>query len=207
MPAPRAFTATSASVKDIADKALNEPEGVTLTWTTDRLSLEACAHNARSFQCTFSALRARARRMKLKFVEESADNLDLVTQGPYDRLACVKEPLMNRGGWSVSLLPAEQLLSGAVITNAGTGAPLKGESPSEKRKLALLMKAQKFPRDVTQEEFDWLTGELPGWYLVELEDPHSHWFKLDPSQTQSAASVYREKPLPSLENMFGPRDK
>ncbi len=155
MPAPRGFTATSAAIKDAADRALDAPEGLTLTWRNSDHGPDGSKFKSRSFQCAFNALRSRARRMKAAHTGRSVDALDMDTQGPYDRLACVRSPLPGGDGWYVGLLPAQMLYDEYQITDNATGEPLKGESPTDKRYGRLINDMQHHPERVTPEEWAW----------------------------------------------------
>jgi hypothetical protein len=195
----RAITPSSSSVKDLADLALNEADGLTLTWLAEDIGLEACAHKARSFQTTFTAFRARARRMHYR--EESALLLDTSAQGPYDKLACVREPLANGAGWTVSLLHAHDLLAGVHITT-GKGDPVATLDPKMKRWGELFGKAQRFPHDITQEEYDFCVSVIPDCFI---DDEGNPWFTLHPSQVRGEPKVdpVTAPPPASAAEMFG----
>ena len=142
--------------------------------------------------------------MALKFHTESANALDLSARGAYDKLACVRQPLDDGAGWSVSLVHAHMLLAGVTITNAATGEPIAELDPARKRLMAILMKAQRFPAQVTQEEYDFALSRDPT--IWNMDDGEA-WFNLHPSQAVKPPHVdLVEAPAPrSAAEMFGPK--
>lgn len=154
MPQPRGVTPTLSRMKDWAQLALERPNGLTLTWKPPEFSPQACAQHARGFQTSFTSMRARARRLQVTHEGyESPSARDLYTRGPYDALACVREPLVG-GGWSITLCRGQDMFQGVQVTDALTGEPIEGESAEDRERTRIFMKAQQFPEQVTQAEYD-----------------------------------------------------
>lgn len=210
MPAARGFTPTLGRIKDWADTALTEPDGVTLIWTVPDFSLAACAQHARGFQTSFTSLRAKARRQVLLRDGIEADYArDQYTQGPYDVLACVREPLADGSGWSVTLCRGHDMFQGVKVVNARTGEPLKGQTPEDRERSRIIMKAQKFPDDVTQEEYDFVDAKKfgDGASMWNLPNSGELWFAR-PGGAQSPPAPKMEgldHLLPQRGNLFAKR--
>lgn len=124
MPQPNAYMAAFTSVASAADLALDRPEGVTITWTVEEYGdAEVCKSLSRSFQTTFTSLRARTRRTAM--VRRGEANLrDTDALGPYDKLVCMRAPLAFGAGWSVLLCPSNLMINRLNITDNATGRPV-----------------------------------------------------------------------------------
>lgn len=124
-----AFTANMESIRALCDKALDAPNGLEIAFTVERYgSLKACATRARSVQTTFTSLRSRARALTNRLRSEAYHNI----KGPYDGLACFREPLDHDRGWRVKFVHATDLLKDIIISDPVTGEPLETEEQRER---------------------------------------------------------------------------
>lgn len=129
MPQPRGQTASLESVRRLADHALSVADGVTVFFRLQQhVTLEACATRARSFQTTFSSLRAKERRSKVIHAlgkGEGGDlERDLYTRGKYDSLGCQRNPLPDGEGWKVELIPLDAMIDAFDVIDNSTGLSL-----------------------------------------------------------------------------------
>ncbi len=130
----RAFTANMESLRALCDKALATPEGIEINFTIEQCgSLDACKSRARSMQTTFTSLRARARDLTQSLSKSAYHNI----KGPYDGLACLREPLPSNHGWRVRFLHAVDLLKDLEIIDLSTGKPIDTEKGREIEHLSL----------------------------------------------------------------------
>lgn len=206
MPAPRGFTPNLSRIKDWADAALDNPDGVTLRWRVPEFSLEACAQHARGFQTSFTSLRAKARRQKIVHTGyESEHALDQYTRGPYDSLACVREPLANGGGWSITLCRGYDMFQGVEVTNARTGEPIIGETAEDRERERIIMKAQQFPDQITQAEWDFVDSKKfdDGDSAWNMPSTHELWFARPGGAKAPAFKLEGlDHLIPSVEDMW-----
>ncbi len=130
----RAWSANFESVSRAADLALTLPKGIFLEFTlNDFPTPEACKHAARSFQKSFTALRARERRRaELALHENSRTSVPIISsaRGQYCGLSCVPEPKED-GSWIVRLIPAQLHMANMRIRNADTGEEIEMFNPDE----------------------------------------------------------------------------
>jgi|SRR6185312_3310537 len=184
MPALRSFNASSAVVKRVADAALDDPAGCVVTWFSRDIGLAACRQSARSFQTSFSSLRARARRQRINHVGDASNlTLDLEVVGPYDCLACTPRELPEGAGWSVSLLKADTALQGVTITSASTGEPIDGIDRESVKKNEILNRMIEYPHTVTRAEYDFVIGGNAERKRLADEFFTPHWEEEEPART------------------------
>lgn len=214
MPAPRSFNASTGVAKHLADAALEDPRGVTVTWLAADIGLDACRINARSYQTTFCALRARADRMARNHQGRDVSALDSEVQGMYSSLACVIRPLSHDAGWTFSLLKGRTILDGLNITSAATGETLVGETADDRRFMRLVRDAQSNPELITPEEWAWgcarkdyLADEFEPWFKARRPDLYpSRIIPQTLTQSTDSPTVPRSAPhVPNVEDdaLFG----
>lgn len=132
MPASYVQSALSTNAADLADKALEDPEGVSIFYSTDACgSLEAAKMASRRFQVAFNTMRTRDRNRLQKQKGESIHTINAETYSRYDYIACIRNPKEN--GWEVQLIRAKLIDMGVVVTSIATGEELLEFSPTGKR--------------------------------------------------------------------------
>jgi hypothetical protein len=179
MPAARAYSANFSSVTEIANAALHSEEGMRITFLASELGdMEACARAARSFQKSFTALRARARVRNEKALGERAERYTSAT-GIYDKLACMTNKLPDLTGWYVDLLPSTHVLSRFTITDIKTGLPAAQFTAEHNEWDLLARKSQKFT--LTQWEWDRLT-KLDASVHPDVGTTREPWHTMDGTQ-------------------------
>lgn len=125
MPDARAFSPNMVSPQHVAQAAQARPGGVTLAFRVSvHGSLEECAHRARSFQQSFTSMRARARGLSQKRLGESTSPRYSMARGPYDDLVCQRRLLPNGEGWAVDIIPSNLTLTSLDIIDRETGLPV-----------------------------------------------------------------------------------
>lgn len=137
MPAPRTTTPGEARVRALADRAKELPDGLRVRFTiANHHTLADCASAARSFQTSFSSMRAKARR-KTETLQER-EKRDVNAKGPYDSLACIKERLANDEGYAIWLAPAYAIDFANDVVDGKTGEPLAEYDPINMKSNAIL---------------------------------------------------------------------
>lgn len=125
MPDARAFSPNMVSPQHVAQAAQARPGGVTLAFRVSvHGSLAECAHRARSFQQSFTAMRARARGLSQRKLGESASPRYSMARGPYDDLVCQRRILPDGEGWAVDIIPSNLTLTSLDIIDRETGLPV-----------------------------------------------------------------------------------
>lgn len=126
-------------VRQIADAALNEPEGLRIKFTVaDYGSLRAAFEAARSFQQAFSAMRSRERRKAMTQHQKKYEGIDTDFKGPYDFLACNKRVMPDGAGYLMLLRPGAVIDFATNVESIATGKPLKEFSEEFARSNAIL---------------------------------------------------------------------
>lgn len=159
MTEPRAFTPAMEAVREIADQALLAgPEGITLYWRCPPFTLETARLQARSFQQSFTSLRARARRLSAE------DKLarDHAGTGTYDRLAAQRGDLPDAAGAYIRLCPARALFEDVEIVSNATGQALRTVGSAKHPGWTLLERASDYMLSgqgnaLTEAEWDQMT--------------------------------------------------
>jgi len=152
----RAWGPTFDSVRRAADTALQSSEGINIYFRIARYELpQNCATASRSFQNSFCALRARARRLSEKRLGEYSRNR-LGTpaisdaSGDYDSLVCERRELEN-GEWVVRLIPSHMHLGDVEIVDIASGKKLGTfDYEARMRELAPVI----IRKEATQAEWD-----------------------------------------------------
>lgn len=156
MPATLAHTGSQETVSKYADHALHSPAGIAVHFlTTDHGSLVAAHSAARGFTSTFSALRARQRRIAQRQRGDTAPiGTDTFARGPYDRLVCAM--IKTEEGYSVHLKPTTSTLD-LPVTDLATGqrVDFAALDATTQRGVALLER-QRRHEALTSEERTWL---------------------------------------------------
>lgn len=117
MPQPKAITAAQDQVRKVADMALADLEGVTITFTPDKFGTHAnCGSRARGFQCSFASMRAR-NRLSVARTSKTHEPSSV-----YDQLLCQRYELPNEGGWKVTLTKNTGIGEDWDIISNATGA-------------------------------------------------------------------------------------
>lgn len=167
-----AATAGVSRVRQLADHALNLPEGILLTFTVEKFSsLAGAKAAAKSFQSNFSAMRAKARVKATNLsTREHTAPADVV--GPYDALACQLAPLPNGEGFTIRLCPAAALSYAEDVRDFATGELLPEFDPIIKRLVAISglwfrkaaeakEKGKRFENPLSQEDIDFFFLHRP----------------------------------------------
>lgn len=132
MPASYVQSALATNAGDLADKALDDPEGVAIFYSVDACgSMEAAKMASRRFQVAFNTMRTRDRNRLQKQKGESVHTILAETYSKYDYIACIRNPKEN--GWEVQLIRAKLIDMGVVVTSISTGEELFEFSPNGKR--------------------------------------------------------------------------
>lgn len=153
MPASRTTTPAQQRVRDIADQALKEPDGITIWFRTSQYgSLKAANSAALGYQQAFSAMRARARRLAQRQSGEAHDLLDGFSHGPYDSLAVSKQWLPDDEGVTLIFLPSYAFGMDLEITSNATGEPLAAEDPIFNRCVAIANRFGKVRRESNRDK-------------------------------------------------------
>lgn len=123
-------TPAIARVRQLANDALNDPDGLRIMFSVAHYGdLDAANSAALSFQRAFSSVRARSRRKAIRSeygaMAEKFATMDTDLTGPYDVLACSKHKLAHGAGYEILLVPAAMLDFANDVVNARTGEPLK----------------------------------------------------------------------------------
>lgn len=198
MPAPRTYSPNFDAVTQAADAAVAAPDGVTLQFLTSALgSMDGCRFAARSFQKSFTALRARARKLSQR------DELYSNKRGPYDGLVCQLQPLADDTGWIVSLIPSRIVLSQLNIIDNATGLPLTEFGTHQDRKLALFNKAQNQRDAFTEEDWTELTRlddatrdpDVEPWFMFEGQA----WFPKPGTPAKAYAASLPQTRTPTVD--------
>lgn len=138
MPAPHSTTPAQQRVRDIADHALREVDGITIWFRVSQYgSLKAANSAAIGYQTAFSAMRARERRAAQRKAGELEGLIDGYSRGTYDKLAVSKRWLPNDEGVILVFMPDYAFGLDLEITSNKTGEPLKEEDPIINRCLAI----------------------------------------------------------------------
>lgn len=125
MPASHVLSVLASHASNIADRALNTPEGLALQYTVDSTgSLPAAKVAAKRFQSAFNVMRNRDRRRLQRRNGENPHTLDAATYSPYDKLACMITPLPADTGYEVRLCREDMLTIGVSIIDISTGLEL-----------------------------------------------------------------------------------
>lgn len=171
MSAPRAHTAALERVRKLADLALDDPKGIDISILVSTYgSMDACAQLARSFQQSFTSLRARNRK------QDNASKLaDPVSK--YDALICQRLPMPNDTGWSIRLIREDTNLLGWEITSLATGQPVTQVVSDDDAYERLAAKLQATPQRFTVEDRMELERIAPTWAEVQITGDTS-WAKL-----------------------------
>lgn len=120
-------TPSAQAVRTVAEHALMSVEGLQIKFLASKYGdLKRAASAARSFQTSFSAMRARERGKQ--------------QVGRYDPLACCKLPLPNDGGFEIIIAKASGLLLDWDIIDIATGKPPEEFAP-ERGVIAQIMDA------------------------------------------------------------------
>ncbi len=167
MPAPRAYSPSFVSVADAADQALARENGMDIYFTVERYgSLEACLTLSRSFQKSFTSLRARARRLSERRIGEEGINAprDSMAVGNYDTLVCQRVQMGEGRGWIVSLIPTHVVMSQFDCRDPVTGEKITDLGFNADRETVLFKKAMRKPIVLTVKEWDEFTALKPGWH-------------------------------------------
>lgn len=131
-------TPNVARIRAIMDEALKLSDPLEFRFTVERHgTVEIAKSRATSLQNQFNSIRARARnayhaQIGRKAVEYNSEQI----KGPYDDLACNKQPLPNGEGYLVLIGRAPQ--DEFEIYNARTGERVLNEDPREKRAMELV---------------------------------------------------------------------
>jgi len=170
----RSYSPNYETVRKAADAALMSPDGIAINYRVDAVTpMSACALKARSFQQSFTSLRARMRRLDAKVRGEIMEHSvvrDSFARGPYDDLVCQRLPLADEGGWCVTLRHAHVLIDELEIIDIATGQPLSEIGKNKSELEVFYSKAIHGPSAFTHAErarameldpFFW-TGSLPG---------------------------------------------
>ena len=143
MPSPTVITPQMERVRQLADQAKDSREGLTIYFRVSQYgSLEACNSRARGMQSSFSALRAKTRRLAMNMSQEPSHTRDVMTKGPYDNIACIKSTLPGGDGYSIEFIPNFLYALDLEIVDRATGEPLAAEDPNINRYAALGLKLQ-----------------------------------------------------------------
>ena len=127
---PKAWTATLDFARKIADQALADPEGITLTFLSEHYgSFELAGRAARRFQTTFSAMRSKARRAKQQHLGERSAQLDSNISHNLDCLSAMRDPLPDYKGWTIKVIPAQMIELGVIVTSNSTGKIIEEFDP------------------------------------------------------------------------------
>lgn len=128
----RTFTASFSAVSNLADRALSTSQGGDIHFTLERYgSPQGCAHAARSFQNTFSAMRAQDRNRSPYAKAERANNGGVnpaitFARSEYDALVCQRKVLPD-GSWVVSLMKGASYLNSFTLIDRATGKDITEE--------------------------------------------------------------------------------
>src|SRR6185369_10870553 len=126
MPETRAFTGNLASITAAADAALQAPQGIEVRFLAPDYptGLDGAASAARSFQKTFSSLRARTRKLQAHHLGESSAFPPPTTlaQSIYDKLVCERARIID--GWVIRLMPVALVQSSFALFDIATGEAL-----------------------------------------------------------------------------------
>lgn len=124
MTAARNFSPSFHSAQAAATAALSSPEGTDIYFRASTLgSADAARVASRRFQVNFCALRARARRVSERNLQQQSAR-DTDARGAYDSLVCNRTPLGEDGSWVVSLIPASLDTSMMEMIDRATGEPV-----------------------------------------------------------------------------------
>ncbi len=189
MVAPRTYSPNFDTVTQAADAALNDPDGITIRFKLDTLgSMEACRLSARSFQKSFTALRARANRLS------NTSARDTNKTGIYSKLICQVLPMGDDSGWMVNLLPARVVLSTLDIISNSTGLPITSFGAKQDERTKLTEKSVFQPSEFTAEDYDRLT-QLDAAWRADNAPEQEPWHTVDgmliwkrPGSVQSVSS-------------------
>lgn len=162
MPAARSFSPSFNMIVDTARAALQKPEGLSVEFRISKLgSMEACATAARSFQVSFTSLRARARRKNMAAKGQLYDR-DHDAFGIYDGLVCQRQRFPDNSGWYVWLGPASAALQDLEIIDNATGERvIIGDDPRAARIQFLMPFVMN--RTLTADMWDELEAMTPNW--------------------------------------------
>jgi hypothetical protein len=157
-------------VKSLADRALQLPEGLRIYFRTEAHGTFETAHRAaRSFQTSFSSMRAKARRqMERAHSQNDSLIMDTLTQGPYDSLACQKEWLPNGEGFAIWLAPAYALDLFNDVVDAKSGQQLEEYTPDFIRSNAILqfwLKKAQAAKEAHEQMANPLDPEAEAWWF------------------------------------------
>lgn len=137
----RIQTPQMSKVRDLADSALNTPDGLGVLFLTSQLgSLKAAHAAAKGLQSAFSALRARTRRSAMRLNNEAEYSRDVKSIGPYDSLACVLSWLPEDKGCQIKLMPGSAYGMDFNVVDLSTGEPFKPEDPRLNRYIYIMQK-------------------------------------------------------------------
>lgn len=197
---PRAYSPNFVSVQQVASHALDDPSGAAIFFTTAALgSLEAAKHAARSFQQSFTSLRARGRRRSETALGEVARNQASVprfsdARGMYDALVCQRSPLPDGKGWKVELIPAAAVLATLDIRDRITGEPitLGKNEPQWAKTMALALNKQTRAL-VTAQMWDEAEREKPGMWIAN-DGSGLPWFYRPADATAPTPEPYPSHP-------------
>lgn len=217
MPTAYAYTGTLEHARRLGDAALAAPNGITVTfYSRDFPDGEpGAARAARTFQKTFSAMRAKSRRILSTNSGEHATHLDTKVLHKFDALACMRDALPRGQGWAVKLIPATMVHIGAIVTDNSTGAVVSEFDPNERivagfidTMLDEMYAAQKakrppiypltehedsFARSVRGKDWDWVISQ--------------HGMKVGVTSPPPQPTASRPDPLDAMEADFFGGDK
>ncbi len=166
MPDPRYNTPSFDNVRHVAEQALNNDDGIVLTFAVAQYGTYAnCELAARSFQTSFTSLRARMAKQNARHRGEHVDERISDALGVYSTLVCQRSRFPDRV--EVFIGQSRVLLKTLDIRNAATGEPIhlgRGETRWER----LNKLAASTPQKLTLEEYDYLEDHYPN-------KPHSYW--------------------------------
>lgn len=219
MPDARITTASIDAVRRVAELALARPDGLAVNFTlADCGTLESCQARSRSFQTSFSSLRARVRR---QLAANQTNRLDQDIPGRYDRLSCQRVAIPGGNGYQVLLYPVDRLVMELNVTDMH-GMPLEELSPDKARldaiikfwstqKSAAREGGRQFVDPLTDVERRWLCGyDLDTAKIMYIEaglipgDPMMVFNGLDMRKTlfEPLNDPTDIKPPKSIEEMF-----
>lgn len=170
MGAPRVSTASMDYVRPFADKALTAPEGVTLTWRTDKVgSVEAAKMLAHGFVTTFGILRARDQKQRSRGCLDRDDAIQ-TNRSPYYRLMCTKLPLPHGAGWFVRMSSYGGHFYDCEITDNATGLPIEMKDERQRMidRLFNLIARDKNYAGATEKDRAFAREEM-GWIITDTQ--------------------------------------
>lgn len=127
----RIQTPQMSKVRDLADSALNTPDGLEVIFRADKYGGLKGAHAAaKGVQTAFSSLRARTRRGAMRLNAEAEYSRDVKSIGPYDTLACVLSYLSEERGCKIALIPGSAYGMDFEVVDRATGEPFAPEDPN-----------------------------------------------------------------------------